>query len=143
MPNNENNLIADVLKFAQLAEMPKKADTNKVVWIKAIAKIRLANNSVAYGVLKRKADLTYNVIYINGATSSMVEVEEVYPYVVLDKERIKKFTATQKEKARIDYLKSLELPYLSNVNLEEMTLEDLNKEVVKAAVYQQLKYMEK
>ena len=138
----EQNLIADVLNFAHLAEMPKAASKN-TIWLEGIAKIRLGDNSIAYGVVRRNADLTSRVLYVNGNTSVIVEVEEVYPYSVLEKEQVKKFTATQKEKARIDYLKSLELPYLEGVNLEAMSMEELNKEVVKAAVYQQLKNMEK
>ena len=138
----EQNLIADALNFAHLAELPKAAN-NKTIWIEGIAKIRLGDNSIAYGVVRRNLDLTPRVLYVNGNTSIIVEVEEVYPYLTLDAALVKKFTATQKEKARIDYLKSLELPYLESVDLEAMSMEELNKEVVKAAVYQQLKNMEK
>ena len=139
MDSREQNFIADALNFAHLAELPEAAKKN-TVWLEGIAKIRLANNSVAYGIVRRNAeDMSSRVLYINGDTAAMVEIEEVYPYVTLDKTRVKKFTPTEKEKARIDYLKSLELPYLEGVDLEAMTMDGLNKEVVKAAMYEQLK----
>ena len=138
----EQNLIADVLKFAHLAEMPKTA-TKNTIWLEGIAKIRKANNSVAYGIVRRNPDLTHRVTYVNGDIFSITEVEEVYPYVTLDKSYVKTFDKKDKEAARINYLKSLNLPSAAPVNYDEMTLEELNKEVVKAAVYMQLKDMEK
>ena len=134
----ETNLITDVLNTAHLTQMPK-ADTGKVVWLEAIAKLRLANNNIAYGILRRNPDLTHRVLYVNGSISMIVNVEELYPYITLDKERVKKFTAAQKEKARVEYLRALKLPYLEGIDLEAMTIDELNKEVVKAAVYEQLK----
>lgn len=138
MTQYETKLIADVLNAAHLAQMPKKANSEKVIWLEAIAKLRLADNNMAYGILRRNPDLTHRVLYVNGSISMIANVEELYPYITLDKERVKKFTAAQKEEARIDYLRSLELPYLAGVSLEDMTLDNLNKEVVKAAVYEQL-----
>lgn len=139
METYEQKLISDALNFAHLTTLPKKADPQKSLWIEAIAKIRLANNSVAYGVIKRNADLSYRVTYINGATAAIVGIEEVYPYVVLDKQYIKKFTDKAGEKERIAYLESLNLPYAVGGYFDGMDIEELNKEVVKAAVYQQLK----
>ena len=141
MDTIEQNLISDVLRMAHLTELPKP-DDKKSVWIKAVAKIRLADNSVGYGILKRNTDLTHRVCYINGHISAMVETEEVYPYITLNKDYIKKFTAKEKEAARIAYLKSLNLPYEIN-GLETMNIDDLNKEVVKAAMWQQMQDMSK
>ena len=142
MDSHEQKLISDALNFAHLTTLPKKTDPNKTLWIEAIAKIRLANNSVAYGVVKRNADLSYRVTYVNGATASIVDVEEVYPYVVLDKQYIKKFPKDSDESDRIAYLQSLNLPYAVGGYFDGMDIEELNKEVVKAAVYQQLKALE-
>ena len=142
MDTYEQKLISDALNFAHLTTLPKKADPQKSLWIEAIAKIRLANNSVAYGVVKRNADLSYRVAYVNGATAAIVEIEEVYPYVVLDKQYIHKFGKNDTEKERIAYLKSLKLPYVTEGYFDNMDIEELNKEVVKAAVYQQLKALE-
>ena len=142
METYEQKLISDALNFAHLTTLPKNADPQKSLWLDAVAKIRLANNSVAYGVVKRNADLSYRVTYVNGATAAIVEVEEVYPYVVLDKQYIKKFPKGSDESDRIAYLKSLNLPYVVEGYFDSMDIEELNKEVVKAALYQQLKAME-
>lgn len=138
----EQKLISDALNFARLTTLPKKADPQKSLWMEAIAKIRLANNSVGYGVVKRNLDLSYRVLYINGSTASIVDIEEVYPYVMLEKQYIKKFTEKAGEKERIAYLESLNLPYVAEGYFDGMDIEELNKEVVKAAVYRQLKALE-
>ena len=143
MDKYEQNLISDVLEFAQLTSMPKRVDPKKSLWIEAIAKFRLANNSVGYGVVKRNIDLSYRVLYVNGSTASIVDIEEAYPYIMLEKQYIKKFTDKAGEKERIAYLESLNLPYVAEGYFDGMSIDDLNKEVVKAAVYQQLKSLEK
>lgn len=142
MDTYEQNLISDVLNFAHLTSLPKRVDPKKSLWIEAIAKFRLANNSVGYGVVKRNLDLTYRVLYVNGSTASIVEIEEAYPYIMLEKQYIKKFTDKAGEKERIAYLESLNLPYVAEGYFDGMSIDDLNKEVVKAAVYQQLKSLE-
>lgn len=139
MDTREQQLINDALQKAQITELPKPAD-NKTVWIEGVAKIKLSDGSIGYGIVKRNEDLTTRVSYINGNIAAIVEVEEIYPYVTLNKDYVKKFTAKEKEAARIAYLKSLNLPYEIQ-GLEGMTLDDLNKEVVKAAMYQQMKDM--
>lgn len=141
MDTREQQLINDALQKAYLTELPKPAD-NKTVWIEGIAKIKLSDGSIGYGIVKRNEDLTTRVCYINGNIATISEIEEIYPYVTLQKEYIKKFTAKEKEESRIKFLRSLNLPCTS-LNLEEMTLDELNKEVVKAAIYQQMKDLEK
>ena len=141
MDKREQQLINDALQKAYLTELPKLAD-NKTVWIEGIAKIKLSDGSIGYGIVKRNEDLTTRVCYINGNIAAISEIEEIYPYVTLQKEYIKKFTAKEKEESRIKFLRSLNLPCTS-LNLEEMTLDELNKEVVKAAIYQQMKDLEK
>jgi len=138
MDKKEQELIADVLNTAHLAELPKPAD-DKSVWLAGVAKIRLANNSIAYGIVKRYVlDEQPTVTYINGDTYAIVEIVEVYPYTKLQKEYIKKFTAKEKEPARIAFLKSCHLPYLDESKLEDMTMDELNKEVIRAGIYLQL-----
>ena len=135
----EQQLISDALRVAHLTELPKKAD-KKSVWIEGVAKITLADGSTAYGIVKRNPDLTHRVCYVNGNIATIVEIEEVYPYVTLNKEYVKKFGKNEGEEARIKYLRSLNLPCTSP-DICEMTLDELNKEVVKAAMYQQMKDM--
>lgn len=137
----EQQLISDALRVANLTELPKKAD-KKTVWIEGVAKITLADGSTAYGIVKRNPDLTHRVAYVNGNTAAIAKVEEVYPYVTLNSEYIKKFGKNDGEEARIKYLRSLNLP-CTHPDLSEMTLEELNKEVVKAAVYMQQRDMSK
>ena len=143
MDTREQQLINDALQKAQITELPKPA-TTKTVWIEGIAKIRLSDGSIGYGIVKRNEDLTTRVSYVNGNIATIVEIEEIYPYIKLQKEYIKKFGKGVGEKERIEYLKSLRLPY-ANIGeyFENMTLDELNKEVVKAAMWQQMQDMSK
>lgn len=137
----EQKLIADVLHYAHLAEMPEKMlSGSKSLWIEAIAKIKKADGNVGYGIVKRNADLSYRVVYVNGSTSTIVDLIEIYPYINLDSKYIKKFTKKDDMASRIQYLRSMNLPYF--IDYETSTIDDLNKEIVKAAVYQQLKALE-
>lgn len=132
----ENRLISDALNKAGLAQLPPAAKPEDLTWIEGVAKIRLDNGGYCYGIVKRTPDTNFIVSYKNGPISAIKYVEEVYPYTLLDKSRVKKFTAKEDAKARINYLKALHLPY--EIDFENATLADLNKEIVKAALYQQI-----
>lgn len=143
LSQREQQLISDALRMAHLTELPKKAD-KKSVWIEGVAKITLADGSTAYGIVKRNLDLTHRVVYVNGNLSAISKVEEVYPYITLNSDYIKKFGKNEGEEAKINYLKSLRLPWAFAADyFDNMTLEELNKEVVKAALYQQQRDMER
>lgn len=136
----EQKLLADALNTAHLAKLPAKMDPENFIWIEGIAKIKLIDSSYGFGIVKRNPDLSYTVTYINGATSPIMYVEEVYPYVKIDKANIKKFADKNDRESRIKYLQSLHLPY--EIDFENASIADLNREIVKAAVFQQLNAME-
>lgn len=137
----EEKLKSDVLRHAQLAKMPPRAgEGKKMLWLEAVAKIKKADGNIGYGIVKRNTDLSYRVTYINGSTSTIVDLLEIYPYVSLDKKNIKKFAEKDDMASRIKYLRSLDLPYV--IDFETATIDDLNREIVKAAVFQQLNAQE-
>lgn len=132
----EQNLIADVLRNAQLTKLPSKTSPEDLTWIEGVAKIRLSDASIGYGIVRRNPNLSVSYKYINGNTAAIAAIEEVYPYESIDKKRIKKFGKDDDAESRVTYLKSLNLPY--EINFENATIADLNKEVVKAALFMQL-----
>lgn len=133
--SHEQNLIADALCKAQLSKLPTKTSPDDLTWIEGVAKIRLSDASFGYGIVKRNPDLSVSYKYVNGNTAAIAAIEEVYPYESIDKRRIKKFSKDDAE-SRVAYLKSLNLPY--KIDFENATIADLNKEVVKAALFMQL-----
>lgn len=133
---HEQNLIADALRIAQLAKLPTKTSPEDLTWIEGVAKIRLSDASIGYGIVRRNPNLSVSYKYVNGNTAAIAAIEEVYPYESIDKRRIKKFGKDDDAEGRVKYLKSLNLPY--EINFESMTIADLNKEVVKAALFMQL-----
>jgi len=142
MLKNEEKLIADVLNVAHLTKLPAAVGPKEFIWIEGVAKIRLLNGTYAYGIIKRNPDLSYRITYINGATSSISEIVEVYPYLTVDKRHVKKFADEEDRDGRIAYLQSLNLPYAEEINFENATVADLNKEIVKSAIYRQLNALE-
>lgn len=136
----EQRLLADALDKAQLTNLPAKMDPENFIWIEGIGKIKLIDGSYGFGIVKRNPDLSYTVTYINGATSPILHVEEVYPYNKIDRANIKKFSDKEDRNGRINYLQSLHLPY--EIDFENASVADLNREIVKAAVFQQLNAME-
>lgn len=136
----EKRLLNDAMSVAHLTRLPSKVNPEEVIWIEGIAKIKLIDGSHGFGIVKRNPDLSYTVTYINGATSPILHVEEVYPYIKIDRANIKKFTDKDDRVGRIAYLQSLKLPY--SIDFENASITDLNKEIVKAAVYQQLNALE-
>lgn len=135
MTDYEQRLLADALSKACLAKLPSRMDTDNLVWLEGVCKIRLLDGSVGYGIAKRNPDLTYAVTYVNGATSPILRVEEVYPYSKIDGGEVKKFSGKDDRAARVAYLRSLRLPYEIDY---EAGIAELNREVVKAAVYRRL-----
>jgi hypothetical protein len=136
MLDYEKKLLADALSNANLAKLPTKMSPDNFTWIEAIAKIKKQDGSTCYGIAKRNPDLTYRITYINGKTAPIFEVEEVYTYVKINKDSIKKFADKEDRDGRISYLKSLELPY--QIDFEKADIASLNEEIVKAALYQEL-----
>lgn len=136
MSSYEQNLIADALRVAQLTKLPAKTSPEDLTWIEGVAKIRLSDASIGYGIVRRNPNLSVSYKYVNGNTAAIAAIEEVYPYESIDKRRIKKFGKDDDGESRVAYLKSLNLPY--EINFENATIADLNKEVVKAALFMQL-----
>lgn len=132
----EQNLIADALRVAQMAKLPAKTSPEDLTWIEGVAKIRLSDASVGYGIVRRNPNLSVSYKYVNGNTAAIAAIEEVYPYESIDKRRIKKFGKDDDAEGRVKYLKSLNLPY--EIDFENATIADLNKEVVRAALFMQL-----
>lgn len=136
----EKMLLSDAMNFVHIAKLPKAVSPKNFLWIEAIAKIKLRDGSYGFGIAKRNSDLTLTYKYINGNTSAIMYIEEVYPYVSIDARHIKKFKDKEDVEGRIAYLKSLELPY--EIDFEDNRISHLNEEIVKAALYQQLNAQE-
>ena len=140
MNTQDEKLKMDVLRQAHLQEFPSKA-TKTAVWIKAIGQFKLANGSIAYGLIERKYDLGYHILYINGSISAIKELSAVYPYLNLDKEYIQKFKKGDVA-GRLKYLKGVNLPITENKDFDAMSEEELDKMLISVALYKQINALE-
>lgn len=135
----EQNLISRILEEAGLSSLPDAVSAESFTWIEGIAKIELQNGEIAYGIIKRLPNINdYVVTRIIGSTIAMKQLIEVYPYVKLDGRYVRKFKDDEDRESRIAYLSSPEMPYQIGFDLETATIEDLNREIVKVALFKQL-----
>ena len=139
--SNFDNLLVDVLQKVRLTALPKPVEKNNILWIDAVVKARLQNNSIAYGICERNADLEEKIVYINGDTSAIAFIEEYYPIHFIAKEYIKTFRKDDDRESRIKYLNSQPKPH-EGIDYNSLSIEELNKEIIKNAFYQQLNFME-
>lgn len=136
--NQEEQLRIDALRYADLSEMPKRMTKKTALWVKAIAKIKKYDGSRCYGIVMRKADLSHRFLYVNGNISRIQEIEEVYPFVVLNNNYIKTFE-TDDLTERVNYLKHH--THIAEETLLQMDAETLNRHIVQLAMERQLKEM--
>lgn len=139
MTDSQNlKLMREILEFAHLTELPNEVTEETKLWVRAIGYVRKQNGEHGWVVMQREHDMTVRPIKTVGSMSPVAVVEKYYPYILLDKKYIKGFR-TDASKPRIEYLQSLKLPYFSEKDFENMTLAQLNKEIVGAAIYLQIK----
>jgi len=139
---NEESLLDKVLRKAGLESLPEKFDGNGV-WLYAIARLHKIDGSIGYGILKRTADFKYSYRYTNGNIQQIDEKQtEIFPIIMLDTDSVRTF-ANDNPEDRITYLKRVRPKWLADVKLEDMSIEELNKEVVRYAMVQQMNRIEK
>lgn len=132
-----DDLKQNILNKALIDEFPGKETEETKLWVRAIALVRKCDGNYGYAILVRNHTMSYSYQYVNGSTSPVLLVDEIYPYELLNKKYIKGFKGNATA-PRVDYLRSLNLPYAEDVKWEEMSFAQLNKEIVGAAVYLQL-----
>ena len=128
--------IPTVLSKANVSVFPEKETSETEMWVRAIALARTADGNHTLVLLTRQPNMEYAITY-NGAQSPVREFVEFYPYELLNKKYIRGFKGNAAE-PRIEYLRSLNLPYAEGVDYSAMSVSELNKAIVGAAVYMQI-----
>jgi hypothetical protein len=128
--------LVDALSWASLRELPPK-DKKENVYILALALVSKKDGSKSYVATKKGKDGKDRVVKDFGSTATIVKIEEVYPYLLLDGNYLPTFEGKKRED-RIKWLTMMD----AEGNYEEMTLKELNKEVLLIAMRNQLRAME-
>lgn len=127
----EESLI-DALSYCDLRDLPEIEDGENV-WIRAIAKIVKSDGGEYYAYVEKGNDLKNRIIKDFGSMSSIVKVVAYYPFSYLKADFMPEFK-TKKKEERIAYLTR----YKTTKDYSNMTLKELNDEVLKGAIAMQL-----
>lgn len=127
----EESLI-DALSYCDLRDLPDVEDGENV-WIRAIAKIVKSDGLEYYAYVEKGQNLENRIIKDFGSMSSIVKVSAYYPFSYLKADYMPEFK-TKKKEERIAYLTRFKV----NKDYSNMTLKELNDEVLKGAIEMQL-----
>lgn len=128
----EKESLMQCLSWCALRELPQKYD-GKNVYIKAVAKVKKADGSVGYMAIQKDKNGVDKYIKDFGSVSVIREIMEIYPYLYLDAQYMPKFK-TQKKEERIAMLSRL-----YNKNFDNMSLKELDREVLNHAIQMHLR----
>lgn len=124
----------DCLAFCKLSQLPEKED-GKSVWLNAIAKTKKNDGCYYYCYVERGKDGKPKIMRDFGAVRAIVKMEEFYPILYLDSSYVKKFKKDDEGTEKlIAHLKKEGV----NIDFENATRKDLDKENIKVAIKNQL-----
>lgn len=133
MTKTEESLF-DCLAFCKLSQLPEKED-GKSVWLNAIAKTKKNDGCHYYAYVERGKDGKPKIMRDFGAVRTIVKLEEFYPILYLDSSYVKKFKKDDEGTEKlIAHLKKEGV----NIDFENATRKDLDKENIKVAIKNQL-----
>jgi hypothetical protein len=132
----EESLI-DALSYFSLRDLPEPWDKENI-WIKAIAKVVLADGCECYVYVERTPQNEPRIKRVFGGTSSIVKILEYYPFSYLKAEYMPIFEDKKDKASRIAYLQKGNM----DVDYSQYSLKRLNAEILAGAIARQL-YSEK
>ena len=80
--DNLNRSLVAALAYCDLKSLPKK-DSKDYYWLKALGLVSKADGTKSYVLLRMDTDFTQRVIKDFGTISTIVSVDEVYPFYLL------------------------------------------------------------
>ena len=116
------------LAYCDLKSLPKK-DSKDYYWLKALGLVSKADGTKSYVLLRMDTDFTQRVIKDFGTISTIVSVDEVYPFYMLQEKWIPVFK-TQKKEDRLEWLRRIG----DKADYSELTLKALEKIILGHAV---------
>lgn len=133
MKESKKESLIKAMSFFLLKELPE-VDNGENIWIKALALVKKRDGSEAYVyVVKDSKTLENKIAKDFGSGAQIVETVEYYPFSFLKSGYMPTFKTAKKED-RIKYLNK----YDKNTNYSDMTLKELEREIIRLAVARQL-----
>lgn len=135
MLNKTEQSMFDCLAFCKLSQLPEKED-GKSVWLNAIAKTKKNDGNYYYCYVERDKNTGKpKIVRDFGACRAIIEYVEYYPLLYLDASYVKRFKKDDEGTERlIEYLKKEGI----DIDFDNATRKDLDKENIKIAIQKQL-----
>ena len=128
----EEKSMLDALSYCDLRDVPE-ADTNKYIWLRALALVEKADGNRAY-VLMEKNENGKDVIKKDfGTTAAIVNIVEVYPFKLLEAQFLPEFQSNDK-KNRIAWLDKAGV----RGDLEAYDIKQLDEMILNRAIWNAL-----
>lgn len=125
----------DALTWASLRDLPPKAEGDRV-YIFALALVSKKDGSSGYVAIKKDRKFKDAIIKDFGSQSPIISIDEIYPYLYLDKRYVPKFN-WDKKGTREEVIEWIERNTFEN-NVESLTDDELKDLVYKASMERQL-----
>jgi hypothetical protein len=128
MDNIKEKSLIDALSFCALRDLPAE-DSDEYVWLRAIALVAKSDGLQSYVLVEKNEDDNLKVIKDFGNVTAIRKVLAVYPYLFLDSHYIPVFKTKTKE----ERLAWLQRGGVDTAQLEELSVKDLNKLIIRIA----------
>lgn len=122
--------LIDALSYCSVRELPPESN-GEDVYIRAIALTSKRNGSKGYAVLDKDKNGNDKVVKDFGDVSQIAKIDKVYPVLYLDSSYIPDI------KKKEDKVRWVQLQN-GNPLCEEMSIKELNKEILRLAIRNQL-----
>lgn len=134
MNDSLEKTLLDALCTVNLPELPPVWNEEDV-FLRAIVKVRKADNSEAYGLMSKNVEGEDNITQIFGSVCAIKQVISIHPYTFLES----KYMPETKGKAeKMEYLRKFYC-LTTTESFEGMKLSELNKEILRTAIIRQFK----
>lgn len=133
----ERQSLMQCLDWCSVRTLPAEYD-GKNVYIKAIGKVSKKDGTFAYVAIKKDKQGNDKIVRDFGSMSAIHKIEKIYPYLYLDALFLPVFKTAKKEE-RIMFLSSV----YKGRSFTEMTLKELDKEVLNYAIQRNIAVSEK
>jgi hypothetical protein len=131
---NEEKSLISAMAFCSLRELPQEDDKENI-WVEALAKVKKADTTTSYVYVRKDKNGENKIAKDFGSSSVIRKVICYYPFNFLKANYLPTFK-TQKKEDRIRYLQKV----YKDKDFSAMSLKELDKEVLKVAINNQLAF---
>lgn len=137
MDKIQDKSLIDALAYCDLRALPKE-DSKEYVWIKALALVSKIDGTKGYVLAVKNEQGAPRIVKDFGTLAAIKSIDKFYPFALLDEKFMPVFNSRGKEE-RVEWLKLMD----RKLDFDNMTVKELNKEIVNTAVRNALRALDR